>query len=147
MIRGKHFSTVFCQPELCSEETLRRGCTQADNELGSNGSNLRFQPGAAGRDLKRIWLLMEPNFSAWFPLEMLNGIGDVDIGSIDTCGLEAFIEQLPGRTDEGLSLLVFAISGLFPHQENSGMGAALAKYDLRGFPIEVATATLLRCFP
>jgi hypothetical protein len=44
-------------------------------------------------------------------------------------------------------LLVFAIAGLFSHQENSGMGSAFPKDDLRRFTIKVASTTLLCRFP
>ena len=147
VIRWKYLSAVFCQPKLCSEETLRRSCTEADNELRSNGGNLRFQPWAAGGYFERIWLLVQPNLSARLPFEMLNSIGYVHIGPINARGLEAFIKQLTGRSDKRLPLLVFAIAGLFPHQENSGMCASFPKDDLRGFAIKVASTTLLCRFP
>jgi hypothetical protein len=78
---------------------------------------------------------------------MLNGVGDVHLTPIDPRRLEAFIQQVTSRPDKRLPLLIFPIAGLFPHQENSGMGAAFAKDDLRGFPVEVASTTLAGCFP
>jgi hypothetical protein len=147
VIRWKYLAAVLCQSKLGTEQTLRRGCAQTDNELRTNGGNLCFQPRTAGRYFKRVWFLMQPNLAARFPFEMLNSIGDVHVGPIDACGLEAFIKQLTGWSDERLPLLVFAIAGLFSHQENSGMGSALPKDDLRRFPIEV-TSTALPCgFP
>jgi hypothetical protein len=53
---------------------------------------------------------------------------------------------LTGRSDKWLTLLVFAIAWLLPHHENSGMGAAFAKDNLRGLPVEVASPTVLRGF-
>ena len=78
---------------------------------------------------------------------MLHSVGDVHLSSIDACGLEAFVKQLTGWSDERLPLLVFAIAGLFSHQENGGVGSAFPKDDLRRFPIEVASTTLLCRFP
>jgi hypothetical protein len=147
VIGWKYLSAVFCQSKLCTEQTLRRSCTQTDNELRTNGRNLRFQPWAACGDFKGVWLLMQPNLAARFPFEMLHSVGDVHIGSIDACRLEAFIKQLTGWPDERLPLLVFAIAGLFPHQENSGMGSAFPKDYLRSFPIKVASAASLGGFP
>jgi hypothetical protein len=66
---------------------------------------------------------------------------------MDACGLEAFVKQLTGWSDERLPLLVFAIAGLFSHQENSGVGPAFPEDDLRRFPIEVASTTLLCRIP
>jgi hypothetical protein len=146
VIRWKNLSAVLCQSKLRSEQTLRRRCTQADNELRTNCSNLRFQPGAAGRYFKGVWFLMQPNLAARFPFEMLDSIGDVHLSSIDPRGLEALVKKLTGRSDKRLSLLVFAIAGLFPHQEKSGMDSAFTKDDLRRFPIKVASTTLLGRF-
>jgi hypothetical protein len=78
---------------------------------------------------------------------MLHSVGDVHICSIDACGIETFIKQLTGWSDERLSLLVFAITRLFPHEEDGGMGSALPKDDLGGFAIKVASTTLLCRFP
>jgi hypothetical protein len=89
---------------------------------------------------------VQPNLSARFPLEVLDGIGDVHIGPINPRGVEAFVKQLTGRSDKWLPLLVFAIAGLLPYQENSGMGAAFAKDNLGGFPIEVASLAVFRGF-
>jgi hypothetical protein len=91
----------------------------------------------------QVWFLMQPNLAARFPFEMLDSIGDVHLSSIDPRGLEALVKKLTGRSDKRLSLLVFAIAGLFPDQEKSGMDSAFAKDDLRRFPIKVASTTLL----
>ncbi len=142
VIRWKHLSAVFCQPKLCSEQALRRSRTQTDNKLRSNGVNLRFQPWPASCYLQRIRFLMQPNLTARFPLEMLNRVGNVHFTPINARGFEALIKKLAGRSDKRLPLLVFAIAGLFAHQEKSGMDAAFPKDDLRGFTIKVASATL-----
>jgi hypothetical protein len=147
VIRWKYLSAVLCQSKLCTEQTLRRSCTQADNEMGTDGGNLCFQPWAAGRYFKRVWFLMQPNLAARFPFEVLHRVGDVHLSSIDTCGLEAFVKQRTSRSDKRLPLLVFAIAGLLSYQENSGMGSAFPKDDLRCFPIKLASTTLLCRFP
>jgi hypothetical protein len=74
---------------------------------------------------------MESDFAPRFPLEMLHRIRDIDLSAIYTCGLQAFVQQLAGRPDERLSLLIFAITGLLAHQKNRGMGSAFAKNNLR----------------
>lgn len=142
VIRWKHLSAVFCQPKLCSKQALRRSCTQTDNKLRSNRGNLRFQPWPASCYLKRIWFLMQPNLAPRFPLEMLNGIGNVHFTPINARGFEALVKELAGRSDKRLPLLVFAIAGLFAHHEQSGVDAPFPKDDLRGFTIKVASATL-----
>jgi len=123
------------QAKLRSEQTLRRGCTQTDNQLRTNGGNLCFKPGAAGRYFQRVRLLVQSNFAARFPLEMLNSIGDIHLGSIDARGFEALIKQLTSGPDKWLPLPVFAISRLFTHHKNGGMSATFPEDNLRRFPI------------
>jgi hypothetical protein len=147
VIRWKYLSAVLCESKLCTEQALRRSCTQADNEVGTDSRNLRFQPWAAGRYFKRVWFLMQPNPAARFPFEVLHGVGDVHLSSIDPRGLEAFVKQLTSWSDERLPLLVFAIAGLLSYQQNSGMGSAFPKDDLRRLPIKVASTTLFGRFP
>ncbi len=143
MIRGKYLTTVFGQAKLCSEKTLRSSGAQTDNQLRSNRGYLRFQPRTASRDFKGVWLLVQPDSSPRFPLEMLDGIGNVHLTAIDTRGLEALIEQLTGRPNKRPTLLVFPIARLFAHQENSRVGASFPKNGLRSFPVKIA-ATALR---
>jgi hypothetical protein len=121
---------VLGQAKLRPEQILRSGCAQAHDHLRTDGSNLRFEPGAAGRYFKRIWLFMQPNFTPWLPLEMLNRIGDINLSSVDTRQFEAPIQQLAGGPDEWFPLLILAITRLFPHHKNRGMGSPFAKNDL-----------------
>ena len=66
---------------------------------------------------------------------MLHRIRDINLGAIYARGLQALIQQLAGRPNERLSLLIFAITGLFAHQKYRGMGSAFAKNYLRGMLI------------
>src|ERR1700760_4400587 len=127
MTRRKNLSAMFCQPKLRSEESLRGGRAEANNELRTNSSNLCFQPRTASCDFHRVWLLVQPNLSPRLPFEMLHSIGDVDFAPIDPRRLEAFIKKLTSRADKWLPLLVFAVAGLFSYQKNRSMGAAFAK--------------------
>ncbi len=147
IIGGKYLSAVLRESELCPKQTLRRSRTQADDELRTDSGNFRFQPGTAGRYLKRVWFLMQPNPAARFPFEMLHSVGDVHLSSIDAGGLEAFIKQLTGWSDEWLPLPVFVVAGLFSHQKNGRMGPSFPKNDCGRFPIKVASTTLLCRFP
>ena len=74
---------------------------------------------------------MESDLAPRFPLEMLHRIRDINLSAIYAGGLQAFIQQLAGRPNERLSLLIFAITWLFAHQKNRGMGSAFAKNNLR----------------
>ena len=74
---------------------------------------------------------------------MLDRVGDIYLSAIDACRLKALIKKLTGRPNERFSLHIFAITRLFPNQEDSGMGRAFAKDDLGRFPVQVASATVL----
>ena len=61
---------------------------------------------------------------------MLHRIRDINLSAVYARGLQAFIQQLAGRPNEWLSLLIFAITRLFAHQKNRSMGSAFAKNNL-----------------
>jgi hypothetical protein len=146
VFRWKYLATVFGQAKLRSEQILRGGCAQADDYLGMNRCNLHLEPRAAGSYFECVWLLVETDFAPWLPLEMLDRVGDIHLSAIDACRLKALIKKLTGGPNERFSLHIFAITRLFPNQEDSGMGCAFAKDDLGRFPVHVASATVLcRC--
>ena len=74
---------------------------------------------------------MESDLAPRFPLEMLHRIRDVDLGAIYAGRLQAFVQQLTRRPNERLSLLIFAITWLFTHQKDGGVGSAFAENNLR----------------
>ena len=131
----KYLATVLGQAELRSEQILRGGCAQADDDLRMNGRNLHLEPRATGRYLEGVGLLVQADFAPWFPLEVLDRVRDVNLSAIDPRRFEALIKQLTGRPDKWFPLLIFAITGLFPYQENGGMGCAFAKNYLGRFPV------------
>ncbi len=69
---------------------------------------------------------------------MLDGVGDVDALSVDTRRLESLIEQTSRRTDEWLSLDVFAVTGLLPDEHDGGVLGTFSKHGLRPRLVEIA---------
>jgi hypothetical protein len=68
-------------------------------------------------------------------------VRDVHLGPIDPGAFERSIEQSACRTDEGATLHVLPISGLFADQHHLGGRRSLAEHGLRGIEIQVTTLT------
>jgi hypothetical protein len=63
---------------------------------------------------------------------MLHGVRDVDFVAVDAGLFETLIQKLACGTDEGLAFDVFAVSGLFADEDQSGARFAFSKNGLRG---------------
>lgn len=141
----KDLAAVLCEAKLQPQQILGGGRSEADNHLRLHGLNLHFEPGAAGRYFEGIRLFVEPHLAPWFPLEMLHCIGDVHFTAIDSGGLQAFIQEQPGRPDKRPALLIFTISGLLSYQKQVSVNPALAENGLGSSQIQIATVTLRGC--
>jgi len=82
---------------------------------------------------------MEPPFASLFKLEMLDGIGDITLRAIDVCFLQARVEQPAGGADKWMALQVFVIAGLFADKHDARIVSALAKNQLGGILVKIAT--------
>ena len=147
------FAMGFGDFEACSQEGLGGYGAEADDEIGLHGFELGFQPGAAGSDLQHVWLLVNAELASGFPLEVFDGVGDVDPGAVDAGVFQAFVQELAGWAYEGTALLVFLIAGLFADHHDlhagpgvEGAGFELAKDGLGRVPKEVATLAALDGF-
>jgi len=138
----EHLSTVLCKSKLRTQEVLRRSRAKANDDLGTDGRDLLLQPGATGCDFERVGLLMQPDFTARLPFKVLNRIGDVNHGSIDTGHFQALIKQLTGRPHKWSSYLIFAVARLFAYKKNCGMCSPLAEYYLGRVLVEIASVAM-----
>src|SRR5882672_7961524 len=90
-----------------AKQNARRGGAQADDDLRSQGLDFAFKPLLASLDLALGRCLVQAAFAARSPFEVLDGVGEVDLGAVDPGGLERAVEQSPRRSNEGQALLVF----------------------------------------
>jgi hypothetical protein len=88
---------------------------------------------------------MQTPFAAWFPLEVLDGIGDVDSRASKARLLEKLIEQAPCRADERMAAKVLLIAGLLTDQHDASVARTLAVHSLGGTLPEIAPTTVGRC--
>jgi hypothetical protein len=77
---------------------------------------------------------------------MLHGVRDVDFVAVDAGLFETLIQKLACGTDEGLAFDVFAVSGLFADEDQSGARFAFSKNGLRGVLIQRAAFAVGRRF-
>src|SRR5580704_2400646 len=97
-------------PQLCAArhrdrqrdagERPQGGAAEGHDGLPGNLPDLLLEPDVAGVDLAQSGLLMQTPFAAWLPLEVLDGVGDVDGTASKTRLLDRLIEQAPCRADE-----------------------------------------------
>src|SRR5882672_7342982 len=90
----EEFASLGRYPEGATHQGLRGCSAEAGDHFGLDHRNLRLQPRPAGIDLLRIRLLMDASLASLLPLEMLDGVRDVDFGPVEPRILQGAIEEL-----------------------------------------------------
>lgn len=111
-VRSNELSAVLRDPKAPAQQGLSGGRTEADEDLGPDDRDLCVQPGAAGRDLYRIGLLVDTALSPRLPFEVLHRVGHVGPRPVDAGNEQGAVEQRAGGTDERPALQVLPVSGL-----------------------------------
>ena len=84
---------------------------------------------------------MDTTLAARFELEVLDRIGDIGAGAVDTGLRQRPVEQLAGRADKGAAGQILLIAGLFADEHQRRIDRSLAKDGLRrGFVERAAGA-------
>ncbi len=79
--------------------------------------------------------------------EVLDGVGDVDLGARDAHLGESLVEHPPGRPDERLSRQVLLITRLLADEERRGAPRTLPQDGLRPGLVQLAAPALLGGHP
>src|SRR5690349_16736503 len=127
------------QAELAAQHRLRRGGAHADDQPGMGSRQLRLQPRAAGFDLVRARLLMDPQFALADPLEVFDRVGDVNRAALDSGLLQRLVENLARRADERMALKVFLVARLLADQHDLRILRAFSEDGLSGVAPQVAS--------
>jgi hypothetical protein len=90
-------------------------------------------PGPAVRSASR-----EPSLAPLGEAEVLDRVGHVDAGAIDSGGLETFVQDAPCRPDERLAFEVLPVARLLADQHHPGSRGALPEHGLGGLFPQVA---------
>ncbi|HLH35859.1 MAG TPA: hypothetical protein VKX41_14390 [Alloacidobacterium sp.] len=104
-------------------------------------------------DFFHVGFLMDAALSSRPPLEVLDGIRDIDFSAVNVGFLKAFIRQLSGRANKWTALLVFLVARLLADHHDLDFwllrfvpGFQSPKNSLRGIDKEVITLTVLDRF-
>jgi hypothetical protein len=87
---------------------------------------------------------MDAAFSAFDPLEVLYGIGEVNLFPIDACVQHGLLQQTPSRSDERMSALILLVARLLSDHHYFRIRRSFAENHLGGTFVKIATATLRR---
>ena len=105
-------------PKIAAEKSLRRSGPQAYDDFGFECGDLGFEPRTARGDFGGAGFFVDAALAARFPLEMFDGVGDVDFPAVDASFGESGVEQLAGRAYERAALEIFLIARLFADEHD-----------------------------
>ena len=131
-------AAVVAHVEPAAEEGLP-GHRSSCGDPGPDRRQPRFRPAAAGHDLGPVGSLMDAAFAAGLPFEVLHRVRDVGVGPLDAALAQGAIQEVAGRADERVALLVLLVPGLLADQGQERVRAALAEHG-RGRPLVQVTA-------
>ena len=89
---------------------------------------------------------MNSPLAALLKFEVLHGVGDVYVVTMNPRRPERAIEQPSGGSDKRAALLVFFISRLFPNQNYSRLAGAFSQHRLGSMLVQIAAPASLRRF-
>jgi hypothetical protein len=129
------------------EQGLGGGRAEQHQQTGPHGGQLGVEPRPAGGDLGAVRLLVDAHLAPGPELEVLDGVGHVDLAAVDAGGLEGPVEELPGGAHEGLPGPVLLVAGLLAHQHQPGAGRPRTEHGLAGTLVEMAAGAARRLGP
>ena len=137
---------MLCHPERAAEQRLCGGAAEGHHQPGPDQPELFSQPGIARPHLGGTGLLVKPALDQLLPheLEVLDGVGDVDLGAVDPRRLQPLVQQSPRGSYERPADAVLLVARLLPDEHHPGLRGALPEHGLCGVDPEVAAAALLR---
>jgi hypothetical protein len=109
-----------------------RCCVRRNDRPRTDQAEFVVEPGAAGGGFAGGRFLVDPAGApgATLPLEVLNRIGDVDLGSLDPGRRQRAVEDDARRADKGVTLAVLLIARLLADEHERRMRRPLAKHGL-----------------
>ena len=126
---SKKFS-ASSDAKLRSPYRLRRRGAKRDKNFWPQRFDLSVEPRAAGRNFACVRFFVEPTFAHGLPLEVLHGVGDVNLVSVNSGRDQRSIEQAAGRPDKRTSGQIFAITRLFADHQNARASRSFAEHRL-----------------
>jgi hypothetical protein len=126
-----HLPLVLADPEPRAEHGLARHRAEQHEQPGPDEPEFRVQPESARLDLGAVRALVDPAPATLGPLEVLDGVGQVDVRAVDAGLPQRPVQDPPGRADERTSLLVLLIAGLLTDEHHRRVRPALPEHGRR----------------
>jgi hypothetical protein len=108
----KRDATFPRQAKLVPEKRLRRRSPQADDNLRLDQFHFRLQPGLARAHFSNPRLLMQPPLPAFLEFEVFNGVGHINLCTLEGRVGESPVEDSAGGSDKRMTLDILFIAGL-----------------------------------
>ena len=140
--RGHRLSALARDPEIASEQCLRRRRSKTDQRRGLHDREFVLNPRPARLDLALTRLLVDPPFAPRLPLEVLDDVRDIHLSPIDASVFERAIEQLSGRAVERMTAEIFVVARLLADEHHLGALAAFPEDGLRRVLPEIAVTAV-----
>lgn len=138
---------MLSDAKVATQQRLCRGGAEANNYFRMECGDFGIEPRAASSYFRSIGFFVDATFSSRFSLEVLHGIGNVNLFAINACFRKGFVQKPAGRADKRFSFPIFLIAGLFADKDNSRAGQTFAEHSVCGaFPEITGLAILCRCF-
>ena len=125
-------------PKCRSKQRLSGGRAKHHDDPRADFLELCLEPGPARADLTRVRLAVDAAFAARFPLEVLDGVGDIDPRAIDPDVVEGVVQHTSGWADKGFTSAIFLVARLFADEHDQGVRRPFAENGLRAGPVQVA---------
>src|SRR6187200_1880525 len=118
-LRLKNLAAFARHTKCRTKDSLGCSGTETNEDFWPNNSHLCFEPWTAGCNFTWARFFVNPAFPTWFPLEMFNGICDVDFITSDACFFQRPIENFPRWPDKWLPNQILLITWLFAHEQQT----------------------------
>jgi hypothetical protein len=114
----QYLSALLRHPEAGSQQGPNGRGSEADNQGGIDNPEFRLKPWPAGLDVSDLWSGMDPALASLGEAEVLDGIGDIDIGSGHPNVGKRPLQQLAGWPDERNALPILHVAWLLTDQSH-----------------------------
>jgi len=120
----------FRHAERASEQRLGGNSAEADDDLRFHECDLVLEPGKARANFSRTWCLVDAALRTRVlcPLEVLDGVREVEVIAIDACCIERAIEDFPRRANERMALSLFDVARLLADHHHARSARTFAEY-------------------
>lgn len=143
----KGLATVLRDAKRAAEKRLSCRRPETDDQLRFDRFQFGIEPRATGGDLASAGLLVNAALAPRLPLEVLDGICNVDLIPVEAGLLQTLIQKPTCGAYERPPFAVFAIAGLLAQEDHSSLSRALAEYSLGCLLIQRAAATIAHGLP